>query len=65
MGSDQFEVEVQLNGEPITKISVPRSATRREIELAAMAHPDVHTRIGDATIKGFIVIEEGIVNIVA
>lgn len=64
MGSDQFEIEVQLNGESIARVSVPRSATRREMELAAMSHPEVHRRIGDSTIKGFTVVQYGVVNIV-
>lgn len=64
MASEQLELEVQLNGESIARVSVPRSATRRQMELAAMSHPEVHRRVGDATIKGFTVVEDGVVNIV-
>ena len=44
---------VRVNGREVGRISVPEGATNRDIELAALALPEVQELLGDETVKGF------------
>ena len=63
MDAEWVELEVRLNGTPLGRVSVSSSASKRELELAALSMRAVQERIGEATVKGFTVIEDGAVNI--
>lgn len=64
MEKQTVDLVVQFNGEAVGHISVPANADKRSMELAAMGHPEVQKRLGEATVKGFSVIEDGVVNII-
>ncbi len=62
---EKTELEVQVNGEPVGRVTVSKTAGKREMELAALSLRATQQKIGEATIKSFAVIENGVINIVA
>jgi leucyl-tRNA synthetase len=63
MEAGNLELEIRFNGQSVGHVSVPVSASRRDKELAAMSHPEVQKRLGEATIKGLSIVDDGVVNI--
>lgn len=59
-------IEVQVNGERVGHISVPETASAREIHLASLKLPGVLQRLGkDSTVKAYDFVDETVMNIVA
>ena len=63
MGSERVEVEVQFNGKPVGRVSVPKSATQNELEHAAMALPEIQRLVGENTVRGIVTAEGNRVNV--
>lgn len=62
---DELELVVQVNGKLRGQITVPASASKDEIEQAALADEKVQSHIGDKEIKKVIVVPGKLVNVVA
>ena len=61
---DSVTLPIQVNGKRRAEISVSKSASKDEVEAAALALPEMQTFIADKVIKKVIVVPGRIVNIV-
>jgi leucyl-tRNA synthetase len=57
-------IVVQINGKVRSKIEIPSSYTRYEIEAAAVSDERIRNFVGESTIKKIIVVQQKLVNIV-
>ncbi|HOP53916.1 MAG TPA: hypothetical protein PKX45_04720, partial [Bacillota bacterium] len=60
-----IEIVVQINGKKRAMISVSSSASREEIEKAAIANPRIQQLISDSEVHKIVVVPGEVVNIVA
>ena len=63
--SRNIEIVVQINGKKRAMISVSSSASREEIEKAAIANPRIQQLISDSEVHKIVVVPGEVVNIVA
>ena len=63
--SRNIEIVVQINGKQRAMISVSSSASREEIEKAAIANPRIQQLISDSEVHKIVVVPGEVVNIVA
>ncbi len=64
LAKDEITIVVQVNGKLRSRITVPAGASRKAIEKAALADPNVLKHTADATIRKVIVIPEKLINVV-
>lgn len=66
MSAQTTVIEIRVNGDTVGHISVPETASAREIHLASLMLPGVLQRLGkDSTVKAYDFVDEAVMNIVA
>ena len=63
--ADELKLVVQVNGKLRGQILVPASASKVDIEAAALANEDVKRFVGEATVRKVIIVPGKLVNVVA
>ena len=63
--ADELKLVVQVNGKLRGQILVPASASKADIEAAALANEDVKRFVGEATVRKVIIVPGKLVNVVA
>jgi leucyl-tRNA synthetase len=61
---DEVEIVVQINGRLRDRIKMPIIATEEELKAAALASPNIQSRVAGQTVRNVIVVPKKLVNIV-
>lgn len=61
---DEVEIVIQINGKLRDRIKMPIAANEEELKTAALASPNIQTRVAGKTVSNVIVVPKKLVNIV-
>lgn len=61
---DEVEIVIQINGKLRDRIKMPIDATEGELKTAALASPNIQTRVAGKTVRNVIVVPKKLVNVV-